>query len=406
MNRFKVQLGIGICLIPIFLFSQINAGTGKLFRWDLYKNYTGSDSTASQRILYDYPLPEQRIETSYQFEEGLWIAQTRINYILDARGRTIENILERYEPVSQQFIPQARTQTFPRGTSLTLVDSVFTFNWAADQSTWERFIVQRNRFNTQNQLIESESVISFSGQNFVNRDLHFYDAQGNLIRIENYSRVNGQFILTSFSTHTYENGLLSRVTSFAPVPPKDSVPLNLSVTTYNENNLIRSIESFNWDIVNKVWNKTSSTILTYNVKNLLQSRTTEVVANGNRQISRNDLFYNNRDLLIQEQNFVGAGTPPEWTLDSKKFYYYDLASSLKEPSIQLIQISPNPSRDEIRLDLPSGAYFQIYNAAGQVQLSGEMNGQNRLDVRHWPKGMYWIVAQDGQQRWVGKMVKE
>lgn len=406
MNRFKVYLGIGIWLIPIFLFSQINEGTGKLFRWDLYKNYTGRDSTAFQRTLYDYPLPEQRIETNYQFEEGLWIAQTRINYILDARGRTIENILERYEPVSQQFIPQARTQTFPRGTSLTLVDSVFTFNWVADQNSWERFIVQRNRFNTQNQLIESESIISFSGQSFINRDLHFYNTQGNVIRIENYSRVNGQFILTSFSTQIYENGLLSKVTSFAPIPPKDSVPLNLSVTTYGENNLIHSIEGFSWDLINKVWNKISSTVLTYNANNLLQSRTDEVIANGNRQISRNDLFYNNRDHLIQEQNFVGAGTPPEWTLDSKKFYYYDLASSLKEPTIQLIQISPNPSRDEIRLDLPSGAYFQIYNAAGQVQLSGEMSGQNRLDVRHWPRGIYWIVAQDKQLRWVGKMLKE
>lgn len=406
MNRFKVYLGIGIGLIPIFLFSQINAGTGKLFRWDLYKNYTGNDSTASQRVLYDYPLPEQRIETSYQFEEGLWVAQNRISYILDAQERTIENILERYDPGSQQFIPQTRAQTFPRGTSSTLVDSVFTYNWMADQNTWERFIVQRNRFDTQNQWIESESVISFLGQSFVNRDLRFYDTQGNLTRIENYTLVNGQFTLTSFSTQVFENGLLSKVTTYAPVPPMDSVPLNLSVSTYGENNLIHSIEGFSWDIVNKVWNKNSRTALSYTAENLPQSRTSEIITNGNSQFSRSDFFYKDNERLTQEQNFVGVGMPPEWTLDSKKFYYYDLASSLKEPPVQLIQISPNPSRDEVQVNIPTGAYFQVYNTAGQIQASGEMNGQNRLDLREWPRGMYWIVAQDGQQRWVGKIVKE
>lgn len=397
---------MSIGLIPIFLFSQINEGTGRLFRWDLYKNYVGSDSTAVQRVLYDYPLPEQRLETSYQFEAGLWIAQTRISYILDPLGRTLENILERYEPVSQQFIPQTRTQTFPRGTSSTLVDSVFTFNWAADQNSWERFIAQRNRFNVQNQLIESESVISFSGQSFVNQDLRFYDPQGNLTRIENYALVNGQFTRTSFSIQVFENGQLSKITTYAPVPPNDSVPLNLSVTTYNENNLIHSTEGFSWDFVNKVWNKNSRTVLSYNAENLLLSKLSEITINGNSEISRSDFFYNKDGHLIQEQNFIGAGAPPEWTLDSKKFYYYDLASSIKEPTVHAIEISPNPSRDEVRVNLPTGAYFQVYNAAGKIQASGEMNGQNRLDVRQWPRGMYWIVAQDGQQRWVGKMVKE
>lgn len=408
MNRLKVLFWGSLCFAPVFLFSQITETAGKLLRVETYKNYETSDSTAFQRILYDYPLPTQRVETSAEFIEGLWVEQTRINLTYDALGRTIESILERYDIGGNQFFPQSRIQTFPRGNSLTQADSVFTYNWLAGQNEWERIIALRNRFNAQNQLIEGETLISFSGQGFRSKDLYFYNAQGNLIRIENYTVVNGQFLQVGFTNHVFGNGLLQNTTSYAVVPPADSLPLNRTFNTYNEHNLISRIEVSTWDFVNKVWVDATATVYTYDDEKRVQSRIDTVIANGITQTTRKDFFYNALGDLIREEIYVGTGEPNEWVLESKTFYYYDLASSLKDPNLstRVLQISPNPSRDEIRLDLPSGAYFQVYNTAGQIQLSGEMNGQNRLDIRLWPKGLYLIVAQDKQMHWRGKVVKE
>lgn len=408
MNRLKVLFWGSICLAPAFLFAQITETAGKLLRAETYRNYTGGDSTAFQRTLYDYPLPTQRVETSYEFIEGLWMEQTRISVTYDALGRTIENILERYDIGGNQFFPQSRIQTFPRGNSLTQTDSVFTYNWSAGQNEWERIIALRNRFNAQNQLIEGETAISFSGQGFRSKDLYFYDAQGSLTRIENYSVVSGQFLLIGFTNHVFGNGLLRNTTSYAVVPPADSLPLSRTVNTYNEHKLISRSDVSTWDFVNKVWVDAHSTNYTYDTEKRVQSRIDTVIANGITQTSRKDFFYNALSDLIREETYIGTGEPAKWVLESKSFYYYDLASSLKDPKVstRVLQISPNPSLEEIRLDLPSGAYFQVYNMAGQIQLSGKMNGQNRLDIRQWPKGLYLIVAQEGQLRWVGKVVKE
>lgn len=407
MNRFILLLGSCYWLIPHSLLAQITGSDGRLLRVEAYRNYTSTDSVAFQRALYDYPLPTQRIETNYQFEEGSWKEQTRFNYTFDALGRTIETILERYDPGATVFYPQIRTQSFPRGNSLNQVDSVFTYNWSDSQQGWEVSIGQRNRFNAQNQLIETETAIAFSGQSFRNRDLNYYDANGKQTRIENYIFLNGQYIQTGFTVQVFENNLLRSSTRYAPVPPADSVPLSRTLITYTVDRLISSTEEFSWDIVAKEWKKSSSTVYTYNPEQQIQSQMTTLSVAAEEQKNRADFFYTANGSIAREETYQGSGTPPEWALDTKKFYYYDLASSLREPVLapKLFKISPNPSADEVRLDLPLGACFQVFNAGGQLQASGLMNGQKTVDIRNWPSGMYWVVARQKTEILLGKIIK-
>ena len=407
MNRFILFLWSCCWLTPLVLLAQITGSDGKLLRIDTYRNYKMLDSTAFQRVQYDYPVPTQRIETTYQFEAGLWVAQTRFNYTFDAMGRTLETIFERYDPGSKVFYPQIRTQNFPRGNSLSQADSVFTYSWSDSQQAWELSIGQRNRFNAQNQLIETITSIAFSGQSFRNRDLNFYDANGNNTRSENYTFLNGQYTRTGFTVQVFDNQQLRSSTRYAPVPPADSVPLSRTLITYTPNKLISSTEGFTWDIASKEWKKSSSTVYTYNAEQQVQSQVTTLSIAAEEQKSRADFFYTANGKIAREESYQGSGTPTEWSLDSKKFYYYDLASSLREPAFapKLFKISPNPSVDEVRLDLPLGSSFQVFNASGQLQASGVMNGQKALDIRDWNSGMYWVVARKGTEVLLGKIIK-
>ncbi len=407
MNRFILFLWSCCWLAPLVLLSQITGSDGKLLRIDTYRNYKMLDSAAFQRTQYDYPIPTQRIETSYQFEAGLWVAQTRFNYTFDAMGRTLETIFERYDPGAKVFYPQIRTQNFPRGSSLSQADSVFTYSWSDSQQAWELSIGQRNRFNAQNQLIETITSIAFSGQSFRNRDLNFYDANGNNTRIENYIFLNGQYTRTGFTVQVFDNQQLRSSTRYAPVPPADSVPLSRTLITYTPNKLISSTEGFTWDIAAKEWKKSSNTVYTYNAEQQVQSQVTTLSTAAEEQKSRTDFFYTANGQFAREESYQGSGTPTEWSLDSKRFYYYDLASSLREPALapKSFKISPNPSADEVRLDLPLGSSFQVFNAGGQLQASGVMNGQKALDIRSWNSGMYWVVARQKNEILLGKIIK-
>lgn len=407
MNRFVPLLWGCALLAPSLLLSQITGSDGKLLRIDTYKNYKVLDSAAFQRVQYDYPNPAQSIETTYQFEEGLWVAQTRVNYSFDAMGRTVERILERYDPGAKIFYPQIRSQNFPRGNSLSLADSVFTYNWSDSQQAWELSIGQRNRFSAQNQLIETVTAIAFSGQSFRNRDLNFYDANGNNTRIENYTFLNGQYSQTGFTVQVFDNQQLRSSTRYAPVPPADSVPLSRVLINYTPNKLISSIEGFTWDIAAKEWKKSSSTVYAYHAEQQVQSQMTTLIIAAEEQKSQTNFFYTANGKLAREESYQGSGTPTEWNLESKKFYFYDMASSLRDPALapKLLKISPNPSADEVRLDLPLGASFQVFNAGGQLQASGIMSGQKTLDIRNWNSGMYWVVGRRGTEVLLGKIIK-
>ena len=406
MNRLTLFLWSCCWLTPLVLLSQITGSDGKLLRIDSYRNYTKLDSAVFQRVQYDYPIPAQRIETTYQFEAGLWVPQIRFNYTFDAMGRTIENILERYNPGAKVFYPQIRTQNFPRGNSLSQIDSILTYTWSDSQQAWELSIGQRNRFDAQNQLIETITSIAFSGQSFRNRDLNFYDATGNNTRIENYTFLNGQYTRTGFSVQVFDNQQLRSSTRYAPVPPADSVPLSRLLITYTPNKLISSTEGFTWDIAAKEWKKSSSTIYAYNAEQQVQSQVTTLSIAAEEQISRTDFFYTVNGKIAHEESYQGSGSPIEWSLDSKKFYFYDLASSLREPfTPKSFKISPNPSADEVRLDLPLGASFQVFNASGQLQGSGLIDGQKALDIRSWNSGIYWVVARQKNEILLGKIIK-
>lgn len=75
-----------------------------------------------------------------------------------------------------------------------------------------------------------------------------------------------------------------------------------------------------------------------------------------------------------------------------------------------INIYPNPSNGKLRLEateLLSGAEVNIFNSAGKVVLSSQLNknGFAELDLYFVPSGVYWIKVLDGRKCVVQKWVK-
>jgi hypothetical protein len=407
MKRFYAPLLCSLWLCPSCLLAQISNTGQKLLRIESYHRYTTKpDSVPFQRSIYSYPSPTQRTDINYQYEAGKWVEQTRFSYTFDALQRTSESIFERYDPTARLYIPQSRVQNFPRGNSLSQVDSTFTYTWSENQKRWELSLSTRNRFNAKNQWIESLTDISLSGQSFRNRDVNSYDAQGNPVRIENYSFANGQFVRTGFSWQTFKENLLLSSTRYTPLPPADSLPISRQINTYTANNQLSKTESATWDNATRTWKPGSSTTYTYNTEQQLKSQSSVIPFGNTVQRTFLELFYTPTGKLAQDHYYVSNLETQVLELNTKKFYFYDAASSLKNPEklVKPLQVSPTPAQDRIQVNLPTGAYYQVYSALGQLQSAGYLQDQE-LDISAWSQGLYLIFAREGQVYFAGKIVK-
>ncbi len=72
-----------------------------------------------------------------------------------------------------------------------------------------------------------------------------------------------------------------------------------------------------------------------------------------------------------------------------------------------IKISPNPTRDFLRIELPGGqtARILVSTADGRVVLEKEIQTIEQVDLSNLPAGLYLLVIRGDNDRWIRRVVK-
>ena len=79
----------------------------------------------------------------------------------------------------------------------------------------------------------------------------------------------------------------------------------------------------------------------------------------------------------------------------------------QEPNALELSVSPNPARDWVRVQIPSGApaHWRAFNALGQLVANGKTgDGTLTISVSHWQSGIYFLEVIAGGQRGLAKLV--
>ncbi len=82
-------------------------------------------------------------------------------------------------------------------------------------------------------------------------------------------------------------------------------------------------------------------------------------------------------------------------------------TAVAEPLAEALSVWPNPASEVVQvqlgLDVPGGA-VHVWNALGRaVELPVRRgNGTFELDVRHLPKGLYFLTIEAGHRQWTGR----
>lgn len=389
-------------------------GRANPLRLDSTKTFHGynlgapGDSTPLFRTTYAYPQPSVKVETNFQYENGTWITLNRVTLFSDQRQRVKEVVAETYDPVVQDFLPDSRIVAFPHGDSPVDLDSFFTYQWDSIGMAWSLLVSSANTFDAQDRLIESVSTLLYLGDPVYFKDVYTYDAQGDNTVIESVALFSGAEFPSGRQEITYKNHLPVEVVALTPDALGGYLPQNKTTYTYTAFNKEEQVDSYAWRLDLSDWFQTERNTYSYDALQRVTAKETLFVAeDGTEDRERIGYAYIEDENLSVETTFLWDGQ--DFYLSDRKYYYYDNGfSAAPEPvraTLPLV-VSPNPTVDQVRLQLDEPALVYLYNTQGALLYSIQYQASVTLDVSGLPNGLYFITARSEKALYNGRMVKQ
>ena len=376
--------------------------TKTFFEYDLI---APGDSTPLFRTVYQYPMPDSRTETNYQYTNGQWERINRSTLLRDGKDRLVEVIAETFDAQSQSFVPDSRLEIFPHGDSPELVDSFFTYLWDSTLLDWTIVLANRNQFDANNKLLESSNALNTPGTPLLFKEVYSYDTNGDNHLIEEFSIIGGDELPASrteikYVDHRPVEVLLHHAESGVLVPQKK--------TTYAYMNFGsgRRQTDFEWNAPTGHWRIVQSMDYTYDSAERIS---TLITANNLLETRERIAYtYHSAENLALETLSVWDDALFDWSLDSKKYYHYKgLVAVNPEPLSALkLQVSPNPTTGLVQLELAAPAWIQLYNSNGRLMRSVDYKPGQLLEINELPNGVYFITARTGHAMHTGKVIKQ
>jgi len=365
----------------------------------------GGDSTPVFRSTFTYPLPNTKIETNFQYDNGQWQPLNRSTIIGDGQQRLVEVIAEVFDSEIQTFIPDSRIEIFPHGNSPELIDSFFTFLWDSTMLDWRVMVANENLFDPQDRLLESVTLLDNFGNKLLFKEVYTYNANGDNHLIEEFDISGALVIPTSRTEISYVDHqplevliLVSDGTSF--------IQKSRTNYAYNLFGAVRKQMHFEWDATGERWYLFKTTDFAYDNAQRLSTKTTDMHLVEEREaisygyIADKNLYV---EIVLNWDDDLF-----DWVLVGKKYYYYAGFVSV-DPSpnaAQPLEVSPNPTAGLARLHLDGPAFIQMYNTQGELVRSGEHQPDHLLNLSELPSGLYFMVARAENEVFTGRIVKQ
>lgn len=366
------------------------------------------DSTPVLRSDYTYPSSDTKIELSYQFIDGAWQVLSRFTSISDDQQRQVEVIAESFDFETQTFQFDSRLRIFPHGNSQQFLDSVQIFAWDSTAMDWHIVFGIYNTFDSQDRLVESVSSIDYFGDPLIFKEKYSYNNAGDNFLIEEFAILGIDTIPSARTEITYSDHrpIESNVFVFNGINFALETRETYAYTTFGA---LRLTLFFEWDVVINDLKLVEWVEHKFdNEQRIASTETTTVNPDGSDVRQLSTFAYIEDENPSLEISFNWDHDLVDWILDTKKHYYYDgfVAVQPEPGAVLTLQIVPNPTVDAVRLTLENEARVQVFDHAGRMVQSGMMQPGQMLNVVALPAGIYQVTAQQGDDFFVGKMLKQ
>ncbi len=369
-----------------------------------FYGYIGADSTPLFRSVYAYPNANVKVQTSSEWA-GTWFLTSRATFISDDQGRGIEVIAEYHN--GADWVNDSRLEMFPHGDTPDLLDSFKTYIWDANIGEWFLALKGTTTYDAQDRITEAHTYLYFLGGEQVFRENYTYDANGNNILIEEVAVFDGMEFPSGLTQNTFTNNQLTEVV--ASIHDGVEYVLQSRATfTYTNFGAVKTDFGYEWNFDSLNWIQTQAIVYEYDAQQRTESKaTTFIHVDGPNEYELIRYAYVEGENLAHETIYLRNENEPEWTLDSKTYYYYNGTTAVTPQPVKALAMNvyPNPTTGRIRIGFDAEADVRVFNAAGKLLQTAVLQPGQELDLSALPAGMYYLTAHKELDYYAGKVFK-
>lgn len=375
----------------------------------LFTGYAGGDSFPQSKAVFSYPNAATAVQTEYEYLGG-WQLQSRTTQKSDNQGRATELYAERWDAISQNWVPDSRLLTYPHGTSPEATDSLIAEQWDPQTNEWSTILYNATSYDDQDRPVLIINYLNESGFTFALLDELYYDANGDNYYTDQSVFEQGAWTLFSRIEREYEQHREVRNTTYGVIDSTTLIATNKLETAYDGNGNAVLEEAFDADFFTGEWTLTERTTRTFDNANRVHTETYEDLGFDAPPVSQTTYVYQNPtgpELALEVYAEKDVNTL-EWVIQEKTYYYFGNTTAAPEVrNGEALELSPNPTTGLVRLS-PTGAIlpYQVLNVHGQVVVSAGKTSNGQADLGSLPAGLYYITVQEGAVRRTGKVVKQ
>lgn len=364
------------------------------------------DSVPFVRTTLRYPKENVSIETEYRWEINKWNLFSQTTTVRDDLGRVLKIQFDRYNPSADAMKPESKLEMHPRHDDPELIDSLFTFLWNPLNQAWVSDLKQYNKFNAQDQIQESISILHNMGDPMTFLERFTYNENDLNTLIEEFRIIGSDEIPSGQTDIQYGEQLLPIEYLVSAVVGTQLKPITRTNLAYFPNGTLRRQMSFERNQTLQNWQLVQTMNFTYTSTQKLASR--DLSRNLEEERFYQYYVYNQDGDLYMERSMHWDDDLFDWVLDGKKYYYYSgMVAVDPQPVLAgALRIMPNPAAQVVRLDTQEPLQVRIFNQQGAEVRILQYEPEQWLELGDLPNGLYVITAHSSKGLYTGKMVKQ
>lgn len=365
------------------------------------------DSIPLLRTVYTYPETNLKREINSQLEVDEWTPLNRITTVYDESDRIVEVVAEAYDPLTGSFVHDSKLETYYHGNSATLLDSFAVSQWSPDLMDWVVLLSTWNVFDSEDRILESYSNIAFLGEPILFKDKYLYDANGDNHLIESTAIFEGEEIPSGRTENTFTNHLLTAVVVYTS-DGVDFFPDSRETFLYAPFGFLARHSIMAWNVEIENWQLTKTIDHQYDEEQRLSEKFITFYEEGvPADAERPTYEYVEGENLALETIYLFDVASEIWSLDSKKYYYYNGLTAIPNDPVQLIALplAPNPTTGVVKIGIEETLAVHLFDATGQMIASQVLQPGQMMDLGYLAAGIYHLVAQHGTGYYSSRIIK-
>jgi hypothetical protein len=372
-----------------------------------YDQNTPGDSIPEFRSVYTYPETNKKIEVNSQLDIDEWAPLSHVTTVYDDNDRIVEVIALAYDPLAGSFVNDSKLETYYHGNSATLIDSFAVSQWSPDLMDWVVQLSSWNVFDSGDRILESYTSIGFLGEPILFKDRYFYDDNGDNHLIESYAIFEGEEITSGLTENTFTNHLLTTVVVYT-TDGFTFFPDTRETFLYAPFGFLARHSIMAWNVEIENWQLTQTIDHQYDEEQRLSEKFITFYEEGvPADAERPTYAYVEGENLALETIYLYDAASETWSIDSKKYYYYNGLTAIPNDPVELLALplAPNPTTGMVKIGIEATMAVQLFDASGQMISRQVLEPGQMIDLGYLPAGIYQLVAQHETSSYSGRIVK-